>query len=249
MTPSLRAVIADDERLARQKLRVLLESEPGVDIVAECQDGRQAVAAIREHKPDVVFLDVRMPHLDGFCVLEKIPAEELPAVVFTTAYDQYAVKAFEANAMDYLLKPFGRGRLERVMRRAQAALNASAPPLLARARESLQQAQRLSRIFVRDGDRIVAIPLATVERAQGADDYVTIYTAAREYLVSIRLSDLEGQLTGEKFLRIHRSHLVNLEHVSSIEPHDSARVQVVMKGGARIIASRAGSKRLRSLAL
>jgi two-component system LytT family response regulator len=240
-------LIADDEPLARRTLREHLLGLGWTGQILEARDGRTAIALANDQRPDLMFLDIVMPGATGLEVLERLDYE--PKVIFTTAYDQYAIAAFELGALDYLLKPFGRGRLERVMRRAQAALNASAPPLLARARESLQQAQRLSRIFVRDGDRIVAIPLATVERAQGADDYVTIYTAAREYLVSIRLSDLEGQLTGEKFLRIHRSHLVNLEHVSSIEPHDSARVQVVMKGGARIIASRAGSKRLRSLAL
>ena len=170
-------------------------------------------------------------------------------MIFTTAYDQYAVTAFELGALDYLLKPFGRERLERVVHRAQAALNGSAAPLLSRARESLEETRSLSRIFVRDGNRIVPIPLASLERIQGADDYVTICTATKEYLVSLRLSDLEGRLRGANFLRIHRSHLINLEYVTSIESYDAARVQVAMKSGAQIVASRAGSKRLRDLAL
>jgi two-component system LytT family response regulator len=169
-------------------------------------------------------------------------------VIFTTAYDQYAITAFELGALDYLLKPFGRDRLERVVLRAQAAIHGSAAPLIARAKASLDQAQALSRIFVRDGNRILPVPLASLERIQGADDYATICTAAKEYLVSIRLSDLEAHL-GTGFLRIHRSHLINLEYVASIEPYDSARLEVVMKSGARIIASRTGSKRLRDLAL
>jgi two-component system LytT family response regulator len=136
-----------------------------------------------------------------------------------------------------------------VLHRAQAAVNGSASVLLSRARESLDPAREVSRIFVRDGSRIVPIPLAILERAQGADDYVTISTTTKQYLVSVRLSDLEGRLKRADFLRIHRSHLINLEYVTSIEPYDSARVQVVMKSGARIVASRTGSKRLRDLAL
>lgn len=170
-------------------------------------------------------------------------------MIFTTAYDQYAVIAFELGALDYLLKPFGRDRLEPVVRRVQATRNGSAVPFLSRARESFEQTRTLSRIFVRDGNRNVPIPLASAERVQGADDYVTIHSAARQYLVSVRLSDLEGQLAAPHFFRIHRSHLINLEYVASIEPYDAARVQVVMKNGEKIVASRAGSKRLRDLAL
>src|SRR5260370_42361730 len=188
-----------------------------------------------------------MPGATGLEVLEQLDYE--PTGIFTTAHDQYAVTAFELGALDYLLKPFGRDRSERVVRRAQAALDWSAAPLLSGARESLEQIRPLSRIFVRDGNRIVPIPLASPERVRGADDYVTICTATKEYLVSVRLSDLEGQLAEANFLRIHRSHLINLEYVTSIEPYDTARAQVVMKSGARIVASRAGSKRLRDLAL
>jgi two-component system LytT family response regulator len=188
-----------------------------------------------------------MPGATGLEVLQQLDYE--PKVIFTTAHDQYAVTAFELGALDYLLKPFGRDRLERVLRRAQAAWDGAAAPLLSRARESLEPACPLSRIFVRDGNRIVPIPLASLERAQGADDYVTISTITKQYLVSIRLSDLEERLRAANFLRVHRSHLINLDYVTSIEPHDLARLQVVMKSGARIVASRAGSKRLRDLAL
>ena len=135
-----------------------------------------------------------MPGATGLEVLEQLDYE--PKVIFTTAHDRYAVTAFELGALDYLLKPFGRDRLERVVRRPQAALNGPAAPLLPQARESLQRTSTLSRIFARDGSRIVPIPLASLERIQGADDYVTICTATKEYLVSLRLSDLEGHLRG-----------------------------------------------------
>jgi two-component system LytT family response regulator len=240
-------LIADDEPLARRTLREHLRGLGWTGQIHEAHDGQTAITIANEQRPDLVFLDIRMPGATGLEVLAQLDYE--PKVIFTTAYDQYAVTAFELGALDYVLKPFGRDRLERVVRRAQAALDGSAAPLLSRATESLQRMRTLSRIFVRDANRIVPIPLASLERAQGADDYVTIHSAAKQYLVSVRLSDLEGQLAAANFLRIHRSHLINLEYVASIEPYDAARVQVVMKSGTRIVASRAGSKRLRDLAL
>jgi two-component system, LytTR family, response regulator len=240
-------LIAEDEPLARRTLRQHLVDLGWVGPVHEAGDGETAIAIGNSRRPDLLFLDVVMPGATGIQVLERLEYE--PKVIFTTAHDQYAVAAFELGALDYLLKPFGRDRLERVLRRAQAALTGLSAPILSRAKESLEPARKLSRIFVRDGTRILPISLASLERVQGADDYVTVYTSAKEYLVSIRLSELEAHLSAASFLRIHRSHLINLEHVISIEPYDGARVLVVMRSGARIIASRAGSKRLRDLAL
>jgi two-component system LytT family response regulator len=240
-------LIADDEPLARRTLKEHLHSLGWSGPIHEAPDGRTAIALANDKRPDLIFLDIVMPGATGLEVLEQLNYE--PKVIFTTAHDQYAVTAFELGALDYLLKPFGRERIERVVHRAQAALNGTAAPLLPRVRESLQRTRALSRIFVRDGNRILPIPLASLERVQGADDYVTICTATKEYLVNVRLSDLEEQLGESNFLRIHRSHLINLEYVMSIEPYDTARVQVVMKSGVRIVASRMGSKRLRDLAL
>lgn len=240
-------LIADDEPLARRTLREQLVGLGWTGPIREAPDGKTAITVANSQRPDLVFLDIVMPGASGLEVLEQIDYE--PQVIFTTAHDQYAVTAFELGTLDYLLKPFGRDRLERVLVRAQQALDWSAAPLLSRTRESLEQTRPLSRIFVRDGSRILPVPLATLERAQGADDYVTISTPTKQHLVNVRLSDLEGRLRGANFLRIHRSHLVNLECVASIEPYDIARVQVVMKSGVRIVASRTGSKRLRDLAL
>jgi two-component system, LytTR family, response regulator len=240
-------LIADDEPLARRTLREHLRNLGWSGPIHEAQDGQTAIALANSHRPELVFLDIVMPGATGLEVLEQLDYE--PKVIFTTAYDQYAVTAFELGALDYLLKPFGRERLERVVQRAQSALNAGGAPLLSRARESLEQTERPSRIFVRDGSRIVPIPLANLERIQGADDYATLYTTTKEYLVSIRLSDFESRLSRANFLRIHRSHLINLEHVTAIEPYDASRLQVVMRSGARIVATRTGSKRLRDLAL
>ena len=238
------ALIADDEPLARRTLRDHLRGLGWSGTIHEARDGESAIALANDQRPELLFLDIVMPAATGLEVLSRLDYE--PKVIFTTAHDQYAVTAFELGALDYLLKPFGRDRVKRVLERAQTN---SIVPLLSRARESLEQPRTLSRIFVRDGERIVPIPLAGLERAQGADDYVTSCTMTKEYLVSIRLSDLESQLARAGFLRIHRSHLINLEYVISIEPYDAARVQVVMKSGARIVASRTGSKKLRELAL
>lgn len=240
-------LIADDEPMARRTLRAHLVEFGWTGEIREAPDGLTAIAVANEVRPDLLFLDIVMPGATGMEVLEQLDYE--PQVIFTTAFDQYAATAFELGALDYLLKPFGRERLARILRRAQAVLNGSATPLVSRARECFQPAHSLTRIFVRDGNRILPIPLASLERAQGADDYVTIYAASKHYLVSVRLSELEAQLGTAHFLRVHRSHLINLEFVSSIEPYDAARVEVVMRSGARIIASRAGSKRLRDLAL
>lgn len=240
-------LIADDEPLARRTLRTQLREIGCRGTIHEAPDGTSAIALANEERPDLIFLDIVMPGATGLQVLERLQYE--PKVIFTTAHDRYAVTAFELGALDYVLKPFGRDRLERVLQRARNIVSAAANPVLDRAREALQPARRpLSRIFVRDGNRIVPIALGSIERIQGADDYATIVTPTKEYLVSVRLSDLESQLAHENFLRIHRSHLINLEYVKSIEPWDAARLQVVMKSGAQIAASRAGSKRLRDLA-
>jgi two-component system LytT family response regulator len=239
-------LIADDEPLARRTLRDHLRGIGWPGPIHEANDGKAAVTVANKWRPGLLFLDIVMPGASGLEVLQQLEYE--PKVIFTTAHEQYAVTAFELGALDYLLKPFGRERLEKVVQRVQA-LSQGSVSLLTRAKESLGKSGGLSRIFVRDGNRIVPIPLASLERAQGADDYVTICTPTKDYLVSIRLSDLEGQLDPTKFLRIHRSHLVNLEYVTLIEPYDAARLEVVMKSGTRIVASRTGSKHLRDLAL
>jgi two-component system LytT family response regulator len=237
-------LIADDEPLARRTLRAYLVECGWTGEIEEAKDGLEAIAIANKHRPGLVFLDIVMPGATGVQVLEQLHYQ--PPVIFTTAFDQYAVTAFELGALDYLLKPFGLDRLKKILRRVTTATSGSAVSVASRAKESRQA---LSRVFVRDGNRIVPIQLASLERAQGADDNVTIYTATKQYLVSVRLSELESQLGATHFLRVHRSHLINLEFIQSIEPYDLARVEVVMRSGVRIVASRAGSKLLRELAL
>jgi two-component system, LytTR family, response regulator len=240
-------LIADDEPLARRTLREHLSALGCEGQIHEARDGKTAIALANKERPGLIFLDIVMPGASGLEVLAQLDYQ--PKVIFTTAHDQYAVTAFELGALDYLLKPFGRDRLERVLRRAQAAPETSSASVLSRATEALQPARILSRLFVRDGNRIIPIALSSIERAQGADDYTTIFASLKEYLVGVRLADLETHLAPANFMRVHRSHLINLEYVTSIEPYDAARVEVVMKSGVRIVASRTGSKRLRSLVL
>jgi len=240
-------LIADDEPLARRTLRTYLRELGRRDQIHEAADGRSAAELANRERPDLIFLDIVMPGATGLEVIEQLDYDA--HVIFTTAHDQYAITAFELGALDYVLKPFGRQRLERAIERARSTSSDPAARLVTRAQETLQPAKALSRVFVRDGSRIVPIPLASIERVQSADDYATIVTATKEFLVSIRLTDLESRLSRANFLRIHRSHLINLEFVTAIEPGDAGRLQVVMKSGAVIVASRAGSKRLRELTL
>ena len=240
-------LIADDEPLARRTLRSYLRDLGCKGPIHEAADGKTAIALANHEHPDLIFLDIVMPGATGLQVLEQLDYET--RVIFTTAHDEYAVTAFELGALDYVLKPFGRDRLERVIERARGSSSTPAEPLVSRAREALQPARMLSKIFVRDGSRIVPVPVASIERVQGADDYATLFTSTKEYLVSVRLSDLENHLGRANFLRIHRSHLINLEYVTLIQPSEAGRLQVVMKSGVEIVASRAGSKRLRELAL
>jgi len=247
MSTSEAILIADDEPLARRTLKAHLRDLGCTGDIQEAADGNTAIALANRERPSLIFLDIVMPGATGLQVLEQLDYEA--KVIFTTAHDQYAVTAFELGALDYVLKPFGRDRLERVIDRCRTAAAEGTVPLVSRAREALQPARTLSKIFVRDGTRIVPIPLASIERVQGADDYATIVASAKAYLVSLRLSELEAHLAHANFMRVHRSHLINLEYVVAIEPFDAVRLQVVMKSGATIVASRAGTKLLRTLAL
>ena len=238
-------LIADDEPLAQRTLKSLLEQAGWRGQITTVQDGIKAVEVANSYRPDLLFLDIRMPGASGIEVLRQLTYQ--PYVIFTTAYEEHAVTAFELGAVDYLLKPFGRERFDKVLARIEKfSRNGEA---LQRAIESLKSGKTPSRLFVRDGAKIVPVPVRDLERAEGADDYVALFTSRKQYLVNLRLSQLEKHLEGRSFLRIHRSHLINLEHIMAIEPYDALRLQVVMSSGTRIVASREGSKLLRELPL
>ena len=253
----VRALIVEDEPLARRTLREMLADVPWLECVGEAETGTRAVQMIDSLTPDLVFLDIEMPELNGLQVLDRISHE--PAVIFTTAYDRYAVSAFELEALDYLLKPFGRERCLAALERARRALpsngpggrpeSGASPPLVERARSVMTESGPLTRLFVRDRDRIVPIAATEIERLEAADDYVEVHTRSRSYLVYLTLNDFERRLDPERFIRVHRAHIVNLDFVKQLVPFDGSRMQVEMRDGAKILASRTRSKELRQLAV
>jgi two-component system LytT family response regulator len=242
---AIRAVIVDDEELARSLLREYVESSAGIDIVAECSNGFEAVKAIAEHKPDLVFLDVQMPKLDGFEVLQLIGAEV--AVIFVTAFDQYAMKAFDAHAVDYLLKPFSLERFEKALERARLRLGERLPPAAELATAARPPQQHLQRIVVKDGTRVHIIPVDRLDYAEAQDDYVELHSQGKTYLKQQTISSLETALDPDRFVRIHRSVIVNLERVAKIEPYAKDSRVAVLSDGTQLPVSRAGYDRLKTL--
>jgi two-component system LytT family response regulator len=247
---SMRILVVDDEPLARRKLSALIDGVPWAEQIGEACDGEFAVEAITRLRPDIVFLDIRLPELSGIEVVERLREVRLaPAIVFTTAYDQYAVTAFELEAVDYLLKPFGTARFLAALKRARHAVEThGTSATLDRARVALStpsSAVPLERIFVRDGNAVVPLPLATIERFEAQDDYVMVYVEGRHHLASLRIANLETRLPNPPFLRVHRSHIVNLDHVDRMVSLDDARLEVRMKSGAKVPVSRVRSKEIR----
>lgn len=238
-------LIADDEPLARQRLSALLAEIPWITIIGEVADGTEAIRAVDELKPDLIFLDVVMPGCTGIEVLSRITHR--PDVVFTTAYDRYAVAAFEARALDYLLKPFGRRRLVETLDRiresigAESATDASS---VERGRAALVPDAPLDWLFVRERGRVTPVNVQGVVRFEGADDYVTIYTTERQLLATLKLADLERMLP-TNFVRIHRSHIVNLSMVESFVTEEGARFTVVLRDRTRLAVSRDRARWLR----
>jgi two-component system LytT family response regulator len=238
------AVVADDDSLARERIRDL-NVEQVVEIVAEVADGQAAVRAIDELKPDIAFLDIRMPLLDGMQVLEIIKHQ--PAVIFTTAYHDYAVRAFELAAVDYLLKPFGPDRFRAAVERAATPAGSPTATAFERIRAVMSSSPTLTRLFVRERDTIIPVDVEDVTRVEAHGDYVLVHAAGRRHIMRANLQDLESGL-GARFLRVHRSHVVNLDQVVRFEPHDATRLSVVLSDGSRVVASRARSQELRRLA-
>lgn len=241
----IKALLVDDEELARHILRELLQAHDEIEIAAECVNGFEAVKAVAEHKPDLLFLDVQMPKLTGFDVLELV-GTELP-VIFVTAYDEYAMKAFEVHAVDYLLKPVSKERFDAALERAKGRLAEKLPvptELSAAARPPGQFAERL---VVKDGTRVTLIPVAKLEYAEAQDDYVGLASEGKKHLKQQTIASLEASLDPALFVRIHRSYIVNLERVVRIEPYGKDSRLAILSTGARLPVSKTGYARLKSL--
>ncbi len=242
------AVIADDEQLPREKLREFLSNVTWIECVGEAKNGPEAVSLVDRVKPDLLVLDIRMPGLSGLEVLRQ--REHRPTVVFTTAYDQYAVTAFELRALDYLLKPFGRKRFEQTVARIRDTLpTTSDVSSVERGQEALDQDRPLRRLFVRARGKIVPVAIDQVVRFEARDDYVALHTTQGRFLASMRMGDVEKMVDPDLFVRIHRSHIVNLDYVEAIVTHASGRLLVTLRDGAQLLASRARSQALRQRAV
>ena len=245
----LTALVADDEPLARRRLAALIADVSWARQVGEASDGAEAVEMTEALRPDVLFLDIKMPELSGLEVVQRLRRlSTSPLVIFTTAHDQHAITAFELGAVDYLLKPFGAPRFLAAITRARTARQRDNADVLARAQDLLARPNTVApfdRIFVRDGNSIVPLPLKAVERAEAQDDYVMLHTGQRRHLMSLRIRDLEEWLPNPPFLRVHRSHIVNLDHVDRMTGLDGARFEVRMKNGAVVPVSRARSQEIR----
>ena len=245
---TLTLVIADDEELAREKLRTLAEELPDTRVVGEAEDGPTALRLIDELRPDLVLLDLSMPGMSGLEVAKRM--RHRPAVIFTTAYDQYAVAAFELQAVDYLLKPFDDERFKAAVERARE--RSQTPSELTdgdRLKQALYESGYLSRVFVRERNRILVVPTGEIERLEARGDYVALHTGAKRHLVQVTIADMERMLDPGRFVRVHRSHIVNLDYVVAFTTDPKGALEVELRGGTRLSVSRARAQALRNLVM
>jgi two-component system LytT family response regulator len=242
---TIRAIIVDDEELARHVLHELIGAQSDIEIVAECANGFEAVKAVSELKPDLLFLDIQMPKLDGFEVLELIGTDL--AIVFCTAYDQYALRAFEVHAVDYLLKPFGAERFEAALTRARQRMGEQKGVPSDLAAQARTPGQFSDRIVLRDGSDVHIIPIGKLDYAEAQDDYVALASEGKKRLKQQTISSLEQSLDPARFLRVHRSYILNIERLKKLEPYGKDSHVAILTDGTRLPVSRSGYTRLRSL--
>jgi two-component system LytT family response regulator len=235
----IRIIIVDDEPLAREGIRCFLAEEPDAEIVGECSDGAEAVHEIEQQKPDLIFLDVQMPRLNGFDVLEPLAAERLPLVIFTTAHDDHAIRAFEVNALDYLLKPFSQARFRSAMQRAREQLSARSnggDPRLAAFLEGLRaETRRSPRVLVKSADRVLFLRAEEIDHIESAGNYVVLHVGKERHILRETMTAMEARLAPAAFMRISRSVIVNLNRITELQPLAApGEFCVVLKTGARL---------------
>jgi two-component system, LytTR family, response regulator len=241
----IRAIIVDDEPLARERVRMLLREELDVEVVAECENGRQAVEQIGLQHPELLFLDVQMPEMDGFEVLQNTPAERLPVVIFTTAFDQHAVRAFDAHALDYLLKPFKPARFKAAVQRAREYIankqaDKTAANLLAMLAERVGTPGegRLTRLTIKTDDRVLVVNVEDIDSIESAGNYVVVHVGKTEHILRDTLTALEAKLPNRQFLRVSRAAIVNLDRVRELQPMFQGENVVILKSGRAIPTTR-----------
>ena len=250
-TKAIRTLIVDDEPLARRRIRRMLARHSNVEVIGECGNGREAVAAINEQQPALVFLDVQMPEVDGFAALGALDPNEMPLVIFVTAYDQYALRAFEVHALDYLLKPFDRRRFDMAMQRARERLANERSDVsrrtIALLEELRAQQSHVERMVIKAGGRAFFLKTDEIDWIEAEGKYVRLHVGRESYLVREAISQIETQLDPKRFLRIHRSTIVNLDRVRELQPWFHNDYRVILRDGTELMLSRSCRKRLGEL--
>jgi two-component system LytT family response regulator len=242
----IKAILIDDEPLARSIVSEYLQSYPEITIAQECNDGFEGVKAIAQHKPDLIFLDIQMPKINGFEMLELI--EQQPSVIFTTAFDEYAMKAFETHAVDYLLKPFSKERFDKALQKWLSQKQQPDSPVKSIIQsEDIRQPEEKNRIVVREGGNIRIIPINEIQYIEAYDDYVKIYTPKEMFLKKKTMSFYEQNLDPSQFVRVHRSYILQISHLTRIEPLEKDTHVALLKSGAKIPLSRTGYVKMKSV--
>ena len=245
----IRTLVVDDEPLARERLTALLGGETDIEVVGQCRDGEEAVTAIVDHSPDLVFLDVQMPALNGFEVIEAVGSEKMPLVIFVTAYDQHALKAFQVRALDYLLKPFDRERFQDALQRARTQIQRDETGdigrrLLALVKDLRRDQPKTDRLVVKSGGRLFFLRTDEVDWIEASGNYVRLHVGPASHLLRETMNAIEARLDPEKFFRIHRSRIVNMERIQEMQPWLNGEYAVVLRDGTRLTLSRGYREKL-----
>lgn len=240
----IKTILIDDEPLACDLVQEYLVAYPQIEVVARCHDGFEGMKAINEHKPDLIFLDIQMPKITGFEMLELL--DEPPAVIFATAFDEFAIKAFESNAVDYLLKPFSKDRFDKAVQKFLEN-NEPAQGNVQKVVEEASMAKNQNRVVIKDGSKIRIIPIKEIVRLEADDDYVKIFTEQGNFMKKKALTHFENTLSGDSFVRVHRSHLINITHITRIDPYEKNSHVALLKDGSKIPVSRNGFQVLKSV--
>ena len=243
----MKVILIDDELLARAIVKEYLHNHPGFEVVAECNDGFEGLKAIQQHKPDILFLDIQMPKINGFEMLELV--EDPPPVIFTTAFDEYAMRAFEEHAIDYLLKPFSKERFDKALQRAMQLINnKTGSEHTKELLESIAASEvKSNRVIVKDGGKIKIIPVAQIQHLEAADDYVKINTSEGCFLKNKTMQFFESQLDPQQFVRIHRSYMVNITLITRIDPYEKDSHLVILSNGKKLPVSKSGYVKLKEV--
>ena len=249
---SIRTLIVDDEPIARKGIRYLLGEVSEIEIVGECSNGAEAVSAIERHSPDLVFLDIQMPEMDGFCVLEKVSVEQMPEVIFVTAYDEYTLRAFDVHALDYLLKPINPERFHRALSHARAQIHHKISGklndrLLELLENHRREEKRSARFAVKTPQCIVLVEADDMDWIEAAGNYVRLYAGGQAHLLPETISRIEKRLDPEKFLRIHRSRIVNVQRIKQLHPLFHGEYEILLKDGTRLTSGRSYREQIRQL--